>query len=109
MGDFDAILMDIRMPIMDGYEAARRIRALDRADAHRIPIVAMTADAFDDDRERALAAGMNAHVAKPIDVREVLRTLARCLAESGTASGPAHSDPVPKSATSAHAEGGDAS
>ena len=109
VGDFDAILMDIRMPIMDGYEAARRIRALDRADAQRIPIVAMTADAFDDDRERALAAGMNAHVAKPIDVREVLRTLARCLAESGSASGPAHSDPVPKSAKSAYAEGGDAS
>lgn len=109
VGDFDAILMDIRMPIMDGYEAAQRIRALDRADAQRIPIVAMTADAFDDDRERALAAGMNAHVAKPIDVREVLRTLARCLAESGSASGLAHSEPVPKSARSAHVEGGDAS
>ncbi len=108
VGDFDAILMDIRMPIMDGYEAARRIRALDRADARRIPIVAMTADAFDDDRERALAAGMNAHVAKPIDVREVLRTLARCLAESGAAAGPAYYEPVPKSAKSAPTEGGDA-
>lgn len=109
VGNFDAILMDIRMPIMDGYEAARRIRALDRADAQRIPIVAMTADAFDDDRERALAAGMNAHVAKPIDVREVLRTLALCLAESGAASGSADSDPAPKSAESAPTEGGDAS
>ena len=108
VGVFDAILMDIRMPIMDGYEAARRIRALDRADARRIPIVAMTADAFDDDRERALAAGMNAHVAKPIDVREVLRTLARCLAESGVAAGPAYYEPVPKSAKSAPTEGGDA-
>ncbi len=70
-GEYDAILMDIRMPVMDGYEATRAIRALDREDAKNIPIIAMSADAFSDDVKRCLDSGMNAHVAKPIDVDEV--------------------------------------
>ena len=76
-GHYDAILMDVRMPRMNGYEATRAIRALDRPDAVTVPIVAMTADAFAEDRERARACGMSGHVSKPIDLREVLRTLAR--------------------------------
>ena len=74
---YDAILMDIRMPIMTGYEAAQAIRALEREDAAKIPIIAMTADAFSEDIKRCLNCGMNAHVAKPIDVREVVRLLAK--------------------------------
>lgn len=76
-GHYDAILMDLRMPEMTGYEATRAIRALDRPDARSVPIAAMTADAFEEDRQRAREAGMDAHVAKPIDVAEVLRVLAR--------------------------------
>lgn len=74
VGFYDAILMDIRMPVMTGYEAATAIRALNRADAN-LPIIAMTADAFSEDIQKCLACGMNAHVAKPIDVREVSRLL----------------------------------
>jgi CheY-like chemotaxis protein len=59
--------MDIHMPVMDGYEAARRIRTLDRIDAGAVPIIAMTADAFAEDIRRCLDAGMNSHIAKPID------------------------------------------
>lgn len=73
-GYYSAVLMDIRMPEMTGYEAARAIRALVREDAD-IPIIAMTADAFAEDIKRCLDCGMNAHVAKPIDVREVARLL----------------------------------
>lgn len=75
-GYYDAILMDIRMPIMDGYEATDTIRAMDRPDAD-IPIIAMTADAYSDDIQRCLDHGMNAHVAKPIDIDEVARILKR--------------------------------
>ena len=75
-GHYDAILMDIRMPVMTGYEATRAIRALDRPDA-KLPIIAMTADAFAEDVKKALEAGMDSHVAKPIDVREVSRLLKR--------------------------------
>lgn len=82
-GAFDAVLMDIRMPEMDGYQATRAIRALPRPDAATVPVIAMTADAFSEDIERARDAGMNAHVAKPIDLRELVRTLARCLAGAG--------------------------
>ena len=71
------MLMDLRMPIMTGYEATRAIRAMDRPDAKTIPIIAMTADAFAEDVKKCLDAGMNAHVAKPIDVREVVRQLQR--------------------------------
>lgn len=73
-GFYDAILMDIRMPVMNGYEAAEAIRALDRSDKD-IPIVAMTADAFAEDVQKSLDCGMNAHVAKPIDVNEVAKIL----------------------------------
>ena len=66
-GCYDAILMDIRMPRMDGLEATRRIRAMDRPDAASIPIIAMTADAFHEDVVRAAEAGMDGHLAKPID------------------------------------------
>ena len=74
-GYYDAVLMDLRMPIMNGYEATEAIRGLDRPDAKTIPIIAMTADAFAEDIKKCLDCGMNAHVAKPIDVREVSRLL----------------------------------
>lgn len=75
-GFFDAILMDIRMPVMDGITAAGRIRSLDREDAGVIPIIAMTANAFEEDRKRTREAGMNAHLAKPIEPSLMLHTLA---------------------------------
>ncbi len=74
-GYYDAILMDIRMPVMTGYEATEAIRALDRPDAKEIPIIAMTADAFAEDMQKCLDCGMNAHMAKPIDVDVVARIL----------------------------------
>lgn len=74
IGYYDAVLMDIRMPIMNGYEATREIRALGREDSS-LPIIAMTADAFSGDVQRSLENGMNAHIAKPIDVKECIRTL----------------------------------
>lgn len=74
VGYYAAILMDIRMPVMTGYEAATAIRRLNRTDSD-IPIIAMTADAFSEDIKKCLACGMNAHVAKPIDVKEVARQL----------------------------------
>lgn len=74
VGFYDAILMDIRMPVMTGHEAARIIRTLDRKDAD-IPIIAMTADAFEEDIKKCMESGMNAHVAKPIDIREVEKQL----------------------------------
>ncbi len=77
-GYYDAILMDIRMPVMNGYEAADAIRALDRADAS-LPIIAMTADAYSEDIQRCLDHGMNAHIAKPIDIKEVAKVLRRYL------------------------------
>ena len=75
----DIIVADIEMPVMDGYQAARAIRAMDRPDAREIPIIAMTADAFSEDIRRAMDSGMSAHIAKPIDIRELLRVLQRCL------------------------------
>lgn len=77
-GYYDAILMDIRMPVMTGYEATEEIRKLDRSDAD-IPIIAMTADAFSEDVQKCLACGMNAHVPKPIDTKEVERLLEKFL------------------------------
>ena len=71
----DVILMDIRMPGMNGYEATRAIRALPRPDAGTVPIIAMSADAFSEDVQRCLACGMNGHTAKPIDVDEVAKKL----------------------------------
>jgi len=67
-GEFDAILMDVQMPVMNGHDAAKEIRALKRSDATKIPIIAMTANAFAEDEKAALDAGMNAHVAKPLDI-----------------------------------------
>ena len=64
---FDVILMDLRMPNMDGFEATKKIRSLNRADSKNIPIIAMTADAFKEDEKKCLDVGMNAHLAKPID------------------------------------------
>ncbi len=77
-GYYDAVLMDIRMPVMNGYDAAKAIRALDRPDA-RLPIIAMTADAFSEDIQRCLECGMNEHVAKPIDIDKLMKLLKRYL------------------------------
>lgn len=74
-GSIDAILMDVRMPEMDGLQATRAIRALKRRDALSVPIIAMTANAYDEDREKSSAAGMNCHLAKPIDTRVLYDTL----------------------------------
>ena len=76
-GTFDAIIMDVMMPVMDGYQATRAIRQLDRPDAGSIPILAMTANAFVEDRRRAYEAGMNEHLTKPLEPEVVLRTLAK--------------------------------
>ena len=75
-GYYDAVLMDVRMPVMNGYEATKAIRALARADA-ALPIIAMTADAFAEDVERCLAAGMNAHLSKPMDIHKLMALLER--------------------------------
>ena len=74
-GYFDAILMDIMMPVMDGLTATRTIRALNREDARKIPIIAMTANAFKEDQEKCLEAGMNAHLAKPIEIENVKKVI----------------------------------
>ena len=74
-GYYDAILMDVRMPEMDGLEAAAAIRALDHPDAKTIPIIAMTANAFDEDVQRSLQAGMNAHLSKPVEPEHMYHTL----------------------------------
>ena len=72
---YDAVLMDVRMPVMDGLEATRQLRALDREDAGTIPIIAMTANAFDDDVQRSLQAGMTAHLTKPVEPERLYETL----------------------------------
>ena len=74
-GEFDAILMDVQMPVMNGYDATRAIRALAREDARKLPIIAMTANAFAEDEKAALEAGMDAHVAKPIDIELLKRVI----------------------------------
>ena len=78
-GFYDMILMDIQMPNMDGYEAARIIRKLEDKKLSEIPIIAMTANAFAEDREQAFAAGMNGHIAEPINADDLKRTLAGIL------------------------------
>ena len=78
-GQYDLILMDIQMPNLDGYEATRQIRALPDAEKASIPIFAMTANAFEEDRQNALEAGMNGHIAKPLDIPHLLRVLADAL------------------------------
>ena len=79
-GEFDAVLMDIQMPVMDGYQATREIRKLPNPELARIPIIAMTADAFAEDKRRALDAGMNEHISKPVNVKTLLNVLARYIA-----------------------------
>ena len=74
-GTYDLVLMDIQMPVMDGFESTRRIRALPQPALSHIPIIAMTADAFDEDRRAAARCGMNGFVSKPIDMEELTRTL----------------------------------
>ncbi len=76
VGRYKAVLMDLRMPVMDGLTAAKAIRAMKRPDAKAAPIIAMTADAFDDDVQKCLEAGMNGHIAKPIDPETLYRVLA---------------------------------
>ncbi len=79
LGEFDAILMDVQMPIMNGYEATRAIRALERKDAKEIPIIAMTANAFAEDVKDALDSGMNVHISKPIDMELLKKTVNQCI------------------------------
>ena len=74
-GFYDAVLMDIRMPVMDGLEATAAIRELNHPDAKTVPIIAMTANAFDEDVQRSLKAGMNAHLTKPADPEQLYATL----------------------------------
>jgi len=83
-GYYDAILMDIRMPVMDGLTATRTIRELDRPDAKKIPIIAMTADVFDEDVKRSLQAGMNAHLAKPVEPEKLYSTMSELIREAKT-------------------------
>ncbi len=80
-GTYNAILMDLRMPVMNGYEATRAIRNLERPDAKTIPIIAMTADAFSEDIQRCIDCGMNAHTAKPINLSEMARLLRKYIGE----------------------------
>ncbi len=78
-GYYDAVLMDVQMPVMNGYEATKEIRAMSRKDLKTLPIIAMTANAMEDDKEAALKSGMNAHVAKPLDVDLLMEVLHRFL------------------------------
>ena len=80
-GGFDAILMDVQMPVMNGHDATRAIRALEREDAKTIPIIAMTANAFAEDERAARDAGMNAHVAKPLDIKLLKRVITQLVAK----------------------------
>ena len=97
---FDAILMDMQMPEMDGCEAARRIRSLERRDARQIPIIAATANAFAEDIARTEEAGMDAHISKPMDYDILCRTLMRLIPaarDSAAASrAPAQNDAKPE-------------
>ena len=76
--DFDLIIMDVMMPVMDGIAATKAIRAMDRADAKTIPIIAMTANAFEEDAKRCFAAGMTAHLAKPFQIEDMEKAIVEC-------------------------------
>ena len=80
-GYYSAVLMDIQMPVMDGYEAARKIRSFSDPLKRNIPIIAMTANAFEEDRQKAFRSGMNSHISKPIDTKLLTATLQNCLHE----------------------------
>ncbi len=82
-GEFDAILMDVQMPVMSGHEAAKAIRSLEREDAGRIPIIAMTANAFAEDEKAALDAGMDAHVSKPLNMELLKKVIRQCTGRRG--------------------------
>ena len=86
-GYYDAVLMDLRMPVMDGLNATRAIRAMERPDAGIIPIIAMTANVFEEDVKRSLEAGMNAHLSKPIVPELMYETIARLIAQSQSSEG----------------------
>ena len=76
--DFDIIIMDIMMPVMDGITATKKIRSLERLDAKAIPIIAMTANAFEEDAKKCVEAGMNAHLSKPLQMEQVVETIREC-------------------------------
>ena len=76
---YDAVLMDVQMPVMNGYEATKAIRAMRREDVKTLPIIAMTANAMEDDKEAALKSGMNAHIAKPLDIELLMSVLRQYL------------------------------
>lgn len=80
-GEYDAVLMDVMMPVMNGITAIKSIRALEHPDAKSIPIIAMTANAFKEDVENCLAVGMNAHMAKPLDVKIITTIIAKYCAK----------------------------
>ena len=84
-GEYDAVLMDLRMPVMGGLEATRMIRALERADAKTIPIIAMTADAFEEDIHKCFESGMNDHLAKPIIPEKLFELLEKAISSQDTA------------------------
>ena len=84
IGYYDAVLMDVRMPEMDGLEATAAIRALDRPDAKAVPIIALTANAFDEDVQRSLQVGMNAHLSKPVEPEHLYQTLEELIWEYDT-------------------------
>ena len=79
LNDYDLIIMDIMMPVMGGLEAAHAIRTMERADSNKVPIVAISANAFDEDIHRSLASGMNAHLSKPVEIDKLRETLGRLL------------------------------
>lgn len=79
VGTYDAILMDIQMPIMDGLTAAKKIRMSIHPEAEQIPILAMTANAFAEDISQSFTAGMNAHISKPIDLQQLFASLGSCM------------------------------
>ena len=83
-GTYDVILMDIMMPVMDGLDATRAIRAMERPDCHSIPIVAMSANAFDDDLKKSVECGMNGHLSKPVQVNKLYQMLGGILGTDGS-------------------------